>query len=123
MSDFKLVIVCNGSAKIPMGRWAAQAVHVALNAYRAQAMTECTSIENTFLQMWLDEGGYVVVLKAKNIKEFHRIGLLAQKEDIEVHSFSDNKVNKSEISTLTCMSLGPDTSDTLNKIVGKLKLL
>jgi PTH2 family peptidyl-tRNA hydrolase len=118
MSVYKLVIVVRTDLRMPHGRIAAQVGHAAVNAYKRG------SVENPLVtEGWLNEGGFKVVLKAKNEKILHQLGLKALRNGLPVTFVHDFNVKKREAVTATCIAIGPALSELLDKVTGKLRLL
>jgi len=112
---YKQVILVRADLKLPKGKLAAQVAHASLEA-------ALKSFRET-VDDWRSEGGKKVVLKVENQEELVHYKALAQKEKLISALITDAGHTVVEAGTVTCLGIGPDKEDKIDKVTGKLKIL
>ncbi len=97
------------------GKLAAQACHASLGSYQRA--------DDRILREWDLEGGKKVVVQVKNQEELFEIYELVKAAGIP--SFLVKDAGRTELppSTITCLGIGPDKDEKIDKITQDLKLL
>ena len=109
-----MVILVREDLKISCGKLAVQVAHAAV---------ECSlRSEKDILEKWLSDGAKKVVLKVKNYEELLFYYDMAKKEGLNSVLIKDAGLTELEPGTVTCVGIGPDTEEKINKITGKLPL-
>lgn len=112
----KLVILLRKDLKMPIGKSAAQCAHAAVQAVLKS--------DNKKISEWLNKSaGKKVVLAAEDEKEILKFEKLAKKEKLATALIRDAGRTFFKKPTLTCLAIGPDKEDKIDKITGKLKML
>ena len=111
----KQVILIREDLKLQKGKLAAQASHAAVEA-------EVTPPRSK-VETWLNEGAKKVVLKIKDLDELKKYEKQARREKLVVAVIVDRGLTAVKPGTVTCMAIGPDDENKINKITGHLKIL
>lgn len=127
--DTKMVIVVRGDLKntkgekVRSGKIVAQACHAALGFVWANVKGKKVSFEMTDAQFeWYTSGQTKITLKAKDEKELVEIYQKAIKAGIAAELIVDAGRTEFDGPTKTCVAIGPDYSDKINKVTGSLGL-
>jgi len=93
------------------------------------AMCAHASSEATFrsddqkIKAWRKDGMKKVVLKVKDEEELLRFKKLADKEKLVNALIRDAGKTQLNPGTITCLGIGPDKEEKIDKVSGKLKVL
>lgn len=104
-----------GDLKISRGKTAAQACHASLGSYKRA--------DENMIKRWEREGGKKVVVKVNDLKELFEIYELVKATDISYFLVKDAGHTELPESTITCLGIGPDEDERIDKITYDLKLL
>lgn len=72
---------------------------------------------------WRAEGMKKVILKVKDEKELLQYKRLADQEKLTVALIKDAGLTEFKEPTLTCLAIGPDNEEKIDKVTKKLKLI
>jgi len=134
MSDIKMVIIVRKDLHMRAGKIAAQVAHasmkILLDRLSITQMDQDTvqlnmelSTDNP-LYPWITGQFTKVVLYVNTLDEMERIERTAQELDIFTAKIIDvGKTEFHNVPTPTCVALGPDESDILEKLTGDLQLV
>jgi len=112
---YKQVIVVRKDLELSKGKMAAQVAHAAV---------ECVLSSNARKKSaWLREGQKKVILYAKNEEELENIGKKCKKMNVNYSIIIDAGLTELEPGTMTCIGIGPDKEEIINKITGSLPLV
>jgi len=111
----KQVIVMRADLKMSRGKIAAQACHGCLGAYK--------KADDRVLKKWESEGEKKVVLKVDDLEELFAIYELVKATNIPIYLVHDAGHTELPRSTITCLGIGPDEDEKIDKITQDLKLL
>jgi peptidyl-tRNA hydrolase, PTH2 family len=111
----KQVIVMRGDLEISRGKIAAQACHASLGAYKRA--------DKRLVQKWEAEGGKKVVVKVKDLEELFQIQEMVKATDMAYFLVRDAGHTELPESTITCLGIGPDEDQKIDKLTQDLKLL
>ena len=111
----KQVILVRMDLKLKAGKLAAQAAHASLDA--------ALKTDKKSLSEWLDEGGKKVVLKVADEKELVELKKFADLEKLKNALIRDAGHTVLKPGTVTCLGIGPDSEEKIDKVTGKLKIL
>ena len=112
---YKQVIVVRSDVKMGKGKLAAQTSHASLYAYKKSGFFA--------KRAWENQGSKKVVLKAKDLNELKRIYERALKAGLPTVMITDAGKTQIQTGTITCVGIGPDKEEKIDKITGELKLL
>ena len=72
---------------------------------------------------WLEEGMTKICVRAESEEELMEIYQAARAAKLEVHLITDAGLTEFDGPTKTCLAIGPDLAEKIDKITGGLKLL
>ena len=104
-----------GDLTISRGKIAAQACHASLGSYKRT--------DERTIKKWEHEGGKKVVLKVNDLKELFEYYELVKATDLPYFLVRDAGHTELPESTVTCLGIGPDEDEKIDKITEELKLL
>lgn len=112
---FKQLILVRDDLKLPKGKLAAQVAHAAV---------ECTiRSDKSIIKAWREEGMAKIVLKVKDLKDLQKFNQLAKDAGFTTALITDAGHTVVEPGTITCLGIGPNNEEKLDKLFGELKLL
>lgn len=111
----KQVIVVRNDLKMSKGKTAAQACHACLGAYK--------KADSNKIRLWEQEGQKKVILKVNSLEELFEIKEIAKKNNVPNFMVKDAGRTELPTSTITCLGVGPDTDEIIDKVTQNLKLL
>ena len=114
MPQLKQVILARLDLKLPAGKLAAQAAHASVEAVLKSSETK--------VKAWRKEGMPKIVLKVKDEKELLRYFQQAKDAGLTVSLITDGGRTVVAPGTNTCVGIGPDDEEKIDKISGKLSL-
>lgn len=111
----KQVIVVRNDLKMSKGKTAAQACHACLGAYK--------KADSDKIRLWEQEGQKKVIVKVNSLEELFEIKEIAKKNNVPNFIVKDAGRTELPTSTITCLGVGPDTDEIIDKVTQDLKLL
>ncbi|MBL7147995.1 MAG: peptidyl-tRNA hydrolase [Nanoarchaeota archaeon] len=111
----KQMILVREDLKMSPGKMSAQCSHASVEAVLK------TSKEK--INKWKQEGMKKVILKVKDKKELLHYNRLAKKEKLVSCLIKDAGKTFFKRATITCLAIGPDDEEKINKVTSTLKLL
>ena len=112
---FKQVILVRQDLKLPKGKLAAQCSHASVEAVLKS--------NKKIIDEWRKEGMTKVVLKVKDEKELLRYLQEANNHKLITALITDAGRTVIAPGTKTCVGIGPDAEEKIDRITGKLPLL
>lgn len=112
---YKQVILVRQDLKLPKGKLAVQVAHASVSAMEKSS--------KDIVNEWKSEGMKKVALKVKDEEELIHFLKLANNNKIITALITDAGKTTVEPGTVTCLGLGPDKEEKLNKITGQLKMV
>lgn len=79
--------------------------------------------KNGIVEEWRREGMKKVVLRVENEEELLDYDYKAKKAGLVTALITDAGRTEIPTGTITCLAIGPDDEDKIDKITGKLKML
>ncbi len=116
--EYKLVIVVRDDLTLSKGKLAAQVAHASVEC----AIKAKDRIPDVF-KGWYREGQKKVVLKVKNVKELFLLKEKAESIGFVTALITDAGLTEVPPGTITCLGIGPDKEEFLDKITSSLPLL
>ncbi len=113
---YKMIVVVRGDLKMSKGKTCAQVAHAVLDCFMKQK-------DRKLLKAWLDEGGKKVVLKAEGRKELSGINEAARRAGLPTSVIEDAGRTELEPGTITCMGVGPEREEKIDRVAGELPTL
>ncbi|WP_297217361.1 peptidyl-tRNA hydrolase Pth2 [Thermoplasma sp.] len=114
----KMVIAVRRDLDMGKGKIAAQVAHAAVSC----ALRSMKSNRDIFDE-WYEEGQRKVVVKVNGLDEIFEIKRMADSMGIINEIVQDRGYTQVDPGTITCIGLGPDDEEKLDRITGKYKLL
>ena len=112
---YKQVILVKEDLKVPKGKLAAQSSH---------ASVDCVlKSDKRIVDSWRKEGAKKIVLKVKDEKELFKYKGMAESAGLKTALIRDAGHTVLEPGSITCLGIGPDLEDKIDKITGKLKMM
>jgi peptidyl-tRNA hydrolase, PTH2 family len=111
----KQVILVRKDLKLPPGKLAVQVAHAAVEAVLKSSKSK--------VDEWKSEGMMKVVLEVQDLDELKKFQQLAKSEKLVASIIADAGRTVVEPGTITCLAIGPDDEEKIDKLTGKLKIL
>ena len=115
MTSYKQVILVRQDLNMPKGKLAVQCSHAAVDA--------ALSCPREKLEAWKKGGMKKVALKVSNLEELQMYAKKARAAHLLVKVITDAGKTFFSEPTITCVAIGPDREDVVDKITGSLKML
>lgn len=112
---YKQVILMRTDLKLPRGKACSQAAHASVEAV--------LNSDKRKVQAWRAEGMAKIVLKVKDEKELLSHLRQAKEAGLTASLITDAGRTVIAPGTKTCVGIGPDDEEKIDKITGKLRLL
>jgi len=113
--SYKQVILVRDDLKLPKGKLAAQSSHASVDA--------TLKSDKKIVELWKKEGGKKIVLKVKDEKELFKYKQMAEDAGLKTALIQDAGHTVLEPGTITCLGIGPDEEEKIDRISGKLKMM
>lgn len=111
----KQAILVRQDLKMSKGKMSVQCSHSSVEAVLKS--------DKSKVDKWHSEGMKKVVLKVKGLQELLEYKKLAEKEKLITALIKDAGLTEFKEPTLTCLAIGPDEEEKINKITKNLKLI
>lgn len=111
----KQVILVRQDLKLPKGKLSVQVAHASLEA--------ALKSDSDKVESWRAEGGKKVALKVKNEKELYSYQQKSKANGLVATVIRDAGHTVLEPGTVTCLGIGPDEEEKIDKVSGKLKMV
>lgn len=115
MYDLKQAIIVRNDLKLPKGKLASQVAHASVESV-------LRSDKNT-VQKWRQDGMPKIVLKVENEKEILMLNQITKDFGIACSLITDAGKTVVEPGTITCLGIGPENVEKVDRIIKDLKLL
>ena len=112
---FKQVILVRKDLKLPKGKLAAQAAHASVRAVLKS--------DKRKVSKWDSEGAKKIVLKVNDLRELKSYLNKAKRAKLKTAVITDAGLTTIAPGTTTCMAIGPDDEEKIDKITGNLGLM
>ena len=112
---YKQVIAVRKDLKLDKGKLAVQVAHASLGSYK-KADPDCR-------EAWESEGSKKVVVEADCLKEL--LDLQKKAKTLGIHCSLIRDAGRAQLKpgTITCLGLGPDSEESVDRVTGRLKIL
>ncbi|HLC96453.1 MAG TPA: peptidyl-tRNA hydrolase Pth2 [Candidatus Nanoarchaeia archaeon] len=111
----KQVILVRHDLKLPKGKMAAQVAHASVGAMIKSHKDD--------VSRWHSEGQKKIVLKVEDEEELLRYKQHAEDAGLVTSLITDAGHTVVEPGTVTCLGIGPDKEEKIDKVTGKLKMV
>lgn len=115
---YKMVIVMRTDLDMSLGKVVAQACHAAVACSESSKRTQ-----TKHWRRWRDTGGKKVALKAESFEELEELAVEAEKLDLIYELIQDAGHTEVPPGTTTCIGIGPNQAQFIDKVTGNLPLL
>lgn len=111
----KQVILVRQDLKLPKGKLATQVAHASVSCVLKS--------DKNNISKWVNEGMPKIVLKVRDIIELRRYILKARSFSLITALIKDAGRTTVKPGTITCLGIGPDEDEKIDKITKELKLI
>lgn len=113
--ELKQVILVRQDLKLPKGKLGAQVAHASVEAVLKS--------DKTKVNKWRITGQKKVVLKVTSKDELVKYKNMAEKSGLITALITDAGKTVVAPGTMTCLGIGPDEEEKIDKVTGSLKML
>jgi len=113
--EYKQVILVRQDLKLSKGKMSAQVSHASVGAVLKSHKDD--------LKKWQDQGMKKIVLKVQDKDELYAYKQKAEDAGLVVSLITDAGHTHLKPGTPTCLGIGPDKEDKIDKITGTLSLV
>ncbi len=110
-----MVILVRQDLKLPKGKMGAQCAHAAVEAVMRSSDTKT--------EEWMDQGQKKVVLKVPDEKTMMQYVNKAKRERLVAAVITDAGKTVIAPGTKTCVGIGPDEEEKVDKVTGELPMM
>ena len=115
---YKMVIVMRTDLDMSLGKMVAQACHAAVSCSESSKR-----VQTKHWRKWRDEGAKKVALEAESHEELEELAVLSEQLDLNYQLIQDAGHTEVPPGTTTCIGIGPNQSQLVDKVTGNLPLL
>ena len=115
MAEYKQVILVRDDLKLTKGKMSAQVGHASVETVLKSDKDDVAA--------WRAQGMKKVILKVADIKELHAMKMKAQDAGLVTALITDAGHTQVEPGTVTCLGIGPDKAEKIDKVTGHLQLI
>jgi PTH2 family peptidyl-tRNA hydrolase len=115
MTEYKQVILVRQDLKLSRGKMSAQASHASVEAVLKSHKDD--------VSVWRTQGMKKAVLKVKDLQELLDYKRKAEDAGMIAALITDAGHTQLAPGTTTCLAIGPDSTEKIDKITGKLQLI
>ncbi|MBI2101136.1 peptidyl-tRNA hydrolase [Candidatus Woesearchaeota archaeon] len=112
---YKQAILVREDLKLPKGKLAAQSSHASVDA--------TLKSDKKVVDAWKMGGGKKVVLKVNDERELLKYKQTAEDYGLRTALITDAGHTVLEPGTITCLGIGPDLEEKIDKVTGKLRMM
>lgn len=113
--EYKQVILVREDLKLDKGKMAAQVAHASVEA--------ALKLDKESVRRWRASGMKKVVLKVRDKKELFSFKQNAKDNKLKTAVITDAGRTSIKPGTVTCLAIGPDEEEKIDKLTGKLKMM
>ncbi len=112
---YKQAMVVREDLDLPKGKLAVQVAHAAVES--------SNNADENLVEKWREDGGTKIVVKVDNLDELRRVKQHA--DDVGLATALIKDAGKTVVSpgTATCIGIGPDSDEKIDKVISNLSLL
>ncbi len=114
---YKMVVLVRHDLGMTKGKAAAQVAHAAVNCAFASKKKEPSKFNE-----WYDSGQAKVVLRVDSERDLFEFKAQAEAQGVVCSIIRDAGRTQLEPGTFTCLGIGPDKEETLDRMTGHLKM-
>ena len=113
--EYKQVILVRQDLNLPKGKLATQAAHASVDSLMKS--------DKKNIDEWKKHGAKKIVLKVADEKELFKYKHMAEDNGLKTALIMDAGHTVVEPGTITCLGIGPDSEEKIDKVTGKLKMV
>jgi len=113
--SYKQVILIRQDLKLPKGKLSVQVAHASVGALVRSHKDD--------IKKWQSEGMKKVVLKVKDLEELLLYKKQAEDLGLVIALIEDAGKTVVEPGTVTCLGVGPDKEEKIDRVTGNLKMV
>ena len=113
--SYKQVILIRQDLKLPKGKLSVQVAHASVGALVRSHKDD--------IKKWQSEGMKKVVLKVEDLDKLLEYKKQAEDLGLVIALIEDAGKTVVEPGTVTCLGIGPDKEEKIDKVSGKLKMV
>ncbi len=113
--QYKQVIIIRNDLKLPKGKLAAQVAHASVEALLKSDKDD--------INEWKKQGMKKIILKVDNKEQLLKYKTISEDNNLITALITDAGKTVVEPGTITCLGIGPDNEEKIDKISGKLKMV
>ncbi|MEK6947699.1 MAG: peptidyl-tRNA hydrolase Pth2 [Nanoarchaeota archaeon] len=110
----KQAIIIRKDLKLPTGKAVSQGAHAAVEAVLRSDKDKVKS--------WRESGMPKIVLKVNDLKELQKYNQIAKDNGLVTALITDAGRTTVEPGTVTCLAIGPDKEEKIDRVIKELKL-
>ncbi len=115
MDKMKLVILVRKDIDLSKGKMSVQCSHASVDA--------SLKADKKILEEWKKQGMKKVVLEVNDESDLLKYKKDAESLKLKTSLIKDAGLTEVEPGTITCLGIGPNTEEKINKVTGKLKII
>ncbi len=115
MTEYKQVIAVRSDLKMSKGKLAAQASHASVEAVLRSDKDD--------IKFWREQGMKKIVVKVATKEALFTLKKEAEDAGLVCALITDAGHTEVEPGTVTCLGIGPDKEEKMDKVTGKLAVL
>lgn len=115
MTEYKQVILVRTDLKMSKGKTASQVSHASVEAVLRSSSSK--------VKNWRESGMAKIVLKVNGKEELMKYKQIAKDYGLITAVIQDAGRTEIDPGTITCLAIGPDDEEKINKVTGNLKVL
>jgi peptidyl-tRNA hydrolase, PTH2 family len=121
--DIKQVIVMRNDLNMRKGKMVAQGAHASI-MFLVMRHVGKSSLKNSRVQDdWMEQGMTKICVRVDSEEQLLEIYRQASTAGLTVHLITDAGLTEFDGPTKTCLAIGPNNAEDIDKITGDLKLL
>lgn len=113
---YKLCVVVRKDIKMSCGKCCAQVGHAVLECFLRQD-------DKRLKDDWMSEGAKKIVLQISSVEQLHALNEAAKRAGLTTAVISDAGHTELKPGTITCMGIGPDKEEKIDRVTKDLKPL
>jgi PTH2 family peptidyl-tRNA hydrolase len=123
MFKYKMAIVVRKDLELSPGKLAGQVAHAAIGCYRKTLEENMEDHQKEdLIWEWFYEGQAKIILQVPTEQDLQNLLAKCVLYKVPYYEVRDMGLTELEPDTFTCIGIGPELTENLNKITGNLKL-
>ena len=115
MTEYKQVILVRQDLRLSKGKLSAQVAHASVEA--------TLKSESAKVKAWQKKGMKKVILEVNSLEELFNYKKLAEDKKLKTALIKDAAKTELKEPTITCLAIGPDDEEQIDKITKHLRLI